>query len=53
MRNEVHSCGDTPYLTPTEYPLLGIDQIFGSEFSSFVLPQRPALPKLNRSIDPN
>lgn len=43
MRNEVHSCGDTPYLTPTEYPLLGIDQIFGSEFSSFVLHRKDPL----------
>ena len=45
MRNEVHSCGDTPYLTPREYPLLGIDQIFGSENSSFVLHRKDPLYK--------
>ena len=45
IRNEVHSCGDTPYLTPREYPLLGIDQIFGSENSSFVLHRKDPLYK--------
>lgn len=31
MRNEVYLCGDTLYFILIEYPLFGIDLIFGSE----------------------